>query len=202
MIAYGIFILLLIKNLKTEYPGVNKPWYVDYTGSLGTFSIIKAYFHSLEQHSPGQGYFSKPSKSVLIMYPHNLKAGKLFGSCNGFKLCMGVSYLGSYIWDDESKNDRLRESMEMWEQNIFTIRKTAGKYPQESYDTMVRAIQLEWIFLQHVTAYMGDVFAVVERMIQETFLPRLFFRYTKSLSPTVGALSTITVKKYGLVLLN
>ena len=39
-------------------------------------------------------------------------------------------------------------------------------------------------------------------MILETFLPRLFFGKMKTLSPVVGSLSTIPVKKSGLVLLN
>ena len=39
-------------------------------------------------------------------------------------------------------------------------------------------------------------------MIQETFLPRLFFGDTKTLSPFVGDLSTMPVKKFGLGLLN
>ena len=67
---------------------------------------------------------------------------------------------------------------------------------------MVRAIQLEWIFLQRVTKNIGDIFAGVEKMIQETFLPRLFIGKKKNLSPIVGALSTMQVKKYGLGLLN
>ena len=46
------------------------------------------------------------------------------------------------------------------------------------------------------------MFAGVEKMIWETFLPRLFFVKTKSLSPTVGAPSKTTSKKYGLGLLN
>ena len=39
-------------------------------------------------------------------------------------------------------------------------------------------------------------------MICETFLPHIFFRKTKTLSPVVGALSTMTVKKAGPGLLN
>ena len=67
---------------------------------------------------------------------------------------------------------------------------------------MIRAIQSEWIFLQRVTWDTGDTFSGVENIIQETFLPRLFFRNMKTLSPVVGALSTMPVKKYGLGLLN
>ena len=67
---------------------------------------------------------------------------------------------------------------------------------------MVRAIQSEWIFLQCVTWDTRDAFVGVEKMIQETFLPRLFFGKAKNISPVVGALSTMLVKKAGLGLLN
>ena len=67
---------------------------------------------------------------------------------------------------------------------------------------MVCAIQSEWIFLQWVTLDMEGVFAGVENMVQETFLPRLFFRKTKTLSPIVGDISTMPIKMAGLGLLN
>ena len=49
---------------------------------------------------------------------------------------------------------------------------------------------------------MVDAIAGVEKTIRETFLPCLFFGKTEILSPIVGALSRIPVKKYGLVILN
>ena len=48
------------------------------TEALGTFEIIEACFRFIELHGLGQGYFPKPSKSVLIVHPENLEAGKLF----------------------------------------------------------------------------------------------------------------------------
>ena len=41
MVAYIIGILLLIKNLKAEFPGVAQPWYADDSGALGTFTIVE-----------------------------------------------------------------------------------------------------------------------------------------------------------------
>ena len=41
MIAYGISILPLNKNLKQEIPDVTQPWYVDDSGYLGTFVILE-----------------------------------------------------------------------------------------------------------------------------------------------------------------
>ena len=82
---------------------------------------------------------------------------------------MGARYLGGYIRENESKRNCLRERTLTWEKNINTISKNAGKYPQESYVAVVRAIQSEWIFLQHVTWDTGDEFTGVEKMILENF---------------------------------
>ena len=89
-----------------------------------------------------------------------------------------------------------------WEKKISTIRKNAGKYPQGSYKALVCEIQSEWIFLQRVTWDTQDTFTRVEKMFWDTFLPRLFFINTKTLSPVVGDLSTIPVQKSGLGILN
>ena len=80
-------------------------------------------------------------QKFMIVHPKNLKAGNMFGLCHYFKVCMGARYLGSYIRDDESKRDWLKERTETWERNICMIRKTAGKYTQESYAAVERAIQ-------------------------------------------------------------
>ena len=69
MIAYGIGILPLIKNLKQEIPDITQPWYADDTGALDKLAILETYFDSLTHHSPGQEYHPEPSKSVLILHP-------------------------------------------------------------------------------------------------------------------------------------
>ena len=77
----------------------------------------------------------------MIVRPDNSEAGKVFGRRQIIRLCMGARYLGGYIGDDESKRDWFRERMRKWEKNINTIRKPVGKYPQESYAAVLRAIQ-------------------------------------------------------------
>ena len=105
------------------------------------FARLETYFDLLTRQVPGQGYYPKPFKSVLIVRPYNIEAGKVFGERHGFKVCTGARYLGGYIGDDKSKRDWLRECTLTWEKNINTISKTTGKYTQESYATVVRAIQ-------------------------------------------------------------
>ena len=86
MIVCGIIILPLIKNIKRDLPEVNQPWYADHTGSLGAFVRIKKYFISLTRQGPGRRYYIKPSKSVLIVHPNNIDAGKEFGARHGSKV--------------------------------------------------------------------------------------------------------------------
>ena len=50
--------------------------------------------------------------------------------------------------------------------------------------------------------YTGQAFIGVEKVLRETFLPRLLFGKQKTLPPIVGDLSTFPVKKYGLFLQN
>ena len=113
-----------------------------------------------------------------------------------------MHYLVGYIGDYESKSDWLRECTLTWEKNIGMISKTAGKYLQESCVVVAYVIQSEWIFLKKITWVTGVAFAGVEKMIWGTFLPHLFFIYTKSLSTIVRTLSTVPVKKPGLGFLN
>ena len=82
------------------------------------------------------------------------------------------------------------------------ITETTGKYPHEIHAMVLRAVQLEWIFLQHMAKYTGKVFVGVEKVLQETFLLRLFFGKLKILPPIVGTLSALRVKKSSLVLYN
>ena len=41
MVSYGISILSLIKNLKSEFPDVTQPWCADNVGALDIFVRVK-----------------------------------------------------------------------------------------------------------------------------------------------------------------
>ena len=108
MIVYGVVLLPLIKNLKQEIPDVTQTWYAEDAGALGMFARLENYFDSLTRQGLGRGYHPEHTKSILIVRPENLEAGKVFGACHGFRMCTGVRYLGGYIGDDEFKRNWLR----------------------------------------------------------------------------------------------
>ena len=74
MVAYGILVLLLIKNMEAGFPDVTQSWCAGDVSALGTFTRVKSYFNSLNQHGPGRGYYPEPSKSVMITNPENIEA--------------------------------------------------------------------------------------------------------------------------------
>ena len=146
------------------YPDVTRPWYADDAGGLGTFDNLCRYFNSLKVHGPTQGYYPKPTKSIIIVHPRNIKAGGIFGRFYGFNVCMGARYIGDYIKDDEYKVNCLKNRMEKWERNIHAITEIADKYPQESDTAVACAIQSEWIFFQRATKDMGQAFKGLENL--------------------------------------
>ena len=47
----------------------------------------------------------------MVVHPDNIEAGKLFGSCHGFKVFTGTHYLDDYIEDEKFKFDWLKKCM-------------------------------------------------------------------------------------------
>ena len=71
MIAYGIGVLPLIRELRDAHPRVTQPWYADDAGAGGTFQQVQAHFIDLQERGPSRGYYPKPTKSILVMTPEN-----------------------------------------------------------------------------------------------------------------------------------
>ena len=84
MVAYGIGIIPLIKNLKTLFPDVTHPWYTENDSARGAFVNFELYFNLLKRFVPRCGYYPKPSKSVLLVHPENPEYRKRFGLSHGF----------------------------------------------------------------------------------------------------------------------
>ena len=57
MIAYGISILPIIKNLKQEIPDVTQTRYADNAGALCTFTRLETSFNSLTRQGMGRRYY-------------------------------------------------------------------------------------------------------------------------------------------------
>ena len=112
-----------------------------------------------------------------------------------------MRYLGNFIRDNDSKRDWLQYHRAIWENDICMTRKTGVKYTQEIHTAVAQAIQLEWIFLQHVKKHGIRVCGSGEDYSGNLFYSSFLWK-ENPLSPVVGVLSTMMVKESGLELLN
>ena len=55
-----------------------------------------------------RGYYPDLTKSMLIVHPENIEAGKRFGVSYKLKVFKGARYLGGYIGDDKSKHNWIK----------------------------------------------------------------------------------------------
>ena len=91
------------------------------------FARIETHFNLRTCQGPGCGYYTEPSKSVLIVNPENLKAGKVFGARHRFKICTGPRYLGGYIGENQCISDWLRERTLTWNKKNWHDQKNYGE---------------------------------------------------------------------------
>jgi hypothetical protein len=76
MVAYGIGILLLMRCLKQEFPGVKQPWYANSAGTGAPFPVLYQFFERLQEIDPSYGYCPEPDKSILMCNPLTKKPPK------------------------------------------------------------------------------------------------------------------------------
>ena len=107
MATYVIGIIPLIKRLKAEFPDIPYTWYAYNICALGMFAKIDLYFNPQKILDPGQGYYPKPSKIVIILHLGITEAANRFGLSHSFKIFTSTCYLCDFIGDDNSKCDWL-----------------------------------------------------------------------------------------------
>jgi hypothetical protein len=125
MVAYGIMPLPLIHNHKEENPSVDQPWYADDAGAGGTFEGIRQYFKRLQAKGPGCGYFPEPSKSTLIVQPHNVAAAKEAFADLNFTVVIGSQYLGGFIGEASDQHSWVTGKTSDWVAAIRELSKVA-----------------------------------------------------------------------------
>ena len=102
MIAYGIGVLPLIRDLRRDHPHVMQPWYVDDAGEGGSFEAVMAHFRDLQLKGPARGYFPEPTKSILVVAEQNVPWAAEYFRGMGIKIVTGRRYLGGFMGERET----------------------------------------------------------------------------------------------------
>ena len=94
MIAYGIGVLPLIRELRNAHPRVTHPWCADDAGAGGTVQKILERFRDLQARGQSQGYYQEPTKSILVVASGNVARAEEHFQGLGIRVVAGHSYLG------------------------------------------------------------------------------------------------------------
>ena len=97
MIAYGIGVLPLIRDLRRAHPHVTQPWYADDVEAGEKFGDIMAHFRDLQLRRPARGCYPEPTKSILVMAKRNVPRAKEYFHGMGIQVVTGSRYLGGFV---------------------------------------------------------------------------------------------------------
>ena len=130
MIAYGIGVLPLIRELRGSHPRVTQPWYTDDSGAGGKFVHILAHIRYLQAWGSSRGYFLEPTKSILVMAPRHVAWAEEFFQRMGIKVVTGQRYLGGFIGESELEKRWLAGKVAGWAESVETLAGVSRKHPQ------------------------------------------------------------------------
>ena len=107
MIAYGIGVIPLIRELWGAHPRFTQTWYADDAGVGGTFHQILEHFRYLQTQGPARAYYSKPTKIILVVATGNVSQAEEHFRGLGIRVVTGHGYLRGYIGDREAEGSWL-----------------------------------------------------------------------------------------------
>ena len=112
MIAYGLGILPLIRNLRTAHPRVTQKWYSDNTGLGGTFDGIQWNLDKFIVRGTLWGYLPDTTKSILVVSPWNVPQAEELFCVYGLEIVTGSRYLGGFMGMESAKDWWIDEKVE------------------------------------------------------------------------------------------
>ena len=102
MIAYGIGVLPLTRDLRRSHPCITQSWYADDAGAGGKFEKIMDHFRDLQLRGPARGYCPDPTNSILVVAERNVPRAKEYFRGMGLQVVTGSIYLGGFVGEREA----------------------------------------------------------------------------------------------------
>ena len=91
-----------------------------------------AHLRDLQLKGPAQGYFTEPTKSILVVAERNVPRAKEYFRGMGIKIVTGSQYLGGFVGERETESQWVRTKVEGWAESVRTLSGVARKHPQSA----------------------------------------------------------------------
>ena len=177
MLAYGLGLLPLIRDLKHQYTSLFHSWYADDGAAAGRLQVLAQFYKDAERLGRHYGYYLNPDKCIIITTQENLAtAHRIFRKYrfNPDNIVTGKRYLGGYLGDPAGKEQYLKDKINQWVLSLSRLSAACHQCPQAAYCALQKSLQMEWQYVQRVVDCSPALFAPLEDAIAQTFLPALF----------------------------
>ena len=98
-------------------------------GAGGSFEAVMSHFRDLHLKGPARGYFTEPTKSILVVAEQNVPRATEYFRGMGIKIVTGSRYLGGFVGERETEIQWVRMKVEGWEESIKKLAGVARKHP-------------------------------------------------------------------------
>ena len=174
MIAYGIGVLPLIRELREAHPRVTQPCYSDDAGAGETFIDLQAHYQDLQAQGRARDItLSRPR--VSWSWPRGTSPGLTnisVGSAYGWG--RGHWYLGGFLGDMSAEREWFGKKIQGCKESVAILSGVTLKHPQSAYEGPQKSLQQEWAFVQRVNPGVGTASGPAEEALREVFVPALF----------------------------
>ena len=131
-------------------------------GEGGKFEDIMDHFCDLQLRRSSRGYYTEPTKSILVVAKRNVPRAKEYFRGMGIQVVTGSRYIGGFVGEREAEASWIKEKVDRWDESVRTLEGVACKHPQSAYAGLHKSLQQEWAFVQRVTPGIGDAFGPLE----------------------------------------
>lgn len=170
MPLYALATTPLIQQLRGE---VTQTWYADDAQAAGKLSSLRHWWDSLVCRGPSYGYFANSSKTILIVKPEYMGEAKRVFEGTGIQFSDGGRDLGGAIGSDEFTSKYLQDKISSLCEVMETLSYIAVSSPQAAHSAFCHGIRHKWTYLQRIHKNVSNLFAPLETVIREKFIPAL-----------------------------
>ena len=102
-----------------------------------------AYLRDLQLRGAARGYYTEPTKSILVVAKRNVPWAKEYFRGKGIQFVTGSRYLGRFIGERAAEVRWIQEKVEGWAEYVWTLARVARKHPQSAYEGLQKPLLLE-----------------------------------------------------------
>ena len=124
------------------------------------------------QIGPDYGYFPNPAKTCLLVKDAARKTASDIFTGTGISItCEGKKYLGAPLGTDAFVHSFIHQQISTWEKELKLLSKFAVTQPHAAYAAFTHGFTSKWTYLTRVVPNVSDLFAPLEAIIRQIFLP-------------------------------